>query len=218
MDARDLADLADLPFAAALTAHQGGMASGAEYDGVHFDQISFDGPRASGSRFIECAFTGVSFQGGGLQRARFSDVWMRDGRLVTTSLAQTQWLDVVIDRSLAAGVEAFGAEMRRVTFRGCKLDSVNFREAVFTEVTFDNCELRDVDFMGASLIRTAFPDSRLTRTDLSRVRMEKTDLRGAELGIIIGPDSLRGATISTGQLILLAPLLAETMGIVVSDD
>ena len=215
MDARDLADL---PFAAALISHQGGMAPSAEYDGVHFDQVSFDEPRAAGSRFIECAFTGVSFQGGGLQRSRFSDVWVRDGRLVTTSLAQTQWLDVVVDRSLAAGVEAFGAQLRRVTFRGCKLDSVNFRETEFTEVTFDNCDLRDVDFAGASLIRTAFPDSRLTRTDFSRVRMDKTDLRGAELGIIIGPDSLRGAIISTAQLIGLAPVLAQTMGITVSDD
>jgi hypothetical protein len=48
--------------------------------------------------------------------------------------------------------------------------------------------------------------------------MNGTDLRGAELGIIIGPDSLRGATVSTGQLVYLAPVLAETMGITVSDD
>ena len=44
------------------------------------------------------------------------------------------------------------------------------------------------------------------------------DLRGAELGVIIGPDSLRGAIISTAQLVYLAPLLAEIMGIKVSDD
>ena len=48
--------------------------------------------------------------------------------------------------------------------------------------------------------------------------MNGTDLRDAELGIIIGPDSLRGATVSTGQFVYLAPVLAETMGITVSDE
>ncbi len=120
--------------------------------------------------------------------------------------------------SVAAGVEAFGAKLRRVTFRGCKLDSVNFRDAALTEVTFDNCDLRDVDFAGATLTRAAFPGSRLTRTDFSQARMDKTDLRGAELGVIIGQDSLRGAIIAAAQLVYLAPVLAETMGITVSDD
>jgi uncharacterized protein YjbI with pentapeptide repeats len=214
----DWRELADLPFASVLTPHRGGLAPDSVYDCVHFDQVSFDEPQAASSRFIECAFTGAAVAGGRLQRARFSDVWLRDVRLVATGLAQTQWMDVVVTGSIAAGVEAFAAQLRRVTFRSCKLDSVNFRDAVLTEVTFDDCDLRDVDFAGATLRRTAFPGSRLTRTDFSRARMDKTDLRGAELGIIIGPDSLRGAIVSTGQLGYLAPVLAETLGITVSDD
>ncbi len=214
----DWQDLADLPFAARLTPHAGGLAPRAEYDGLHFDRLSFDEPQAASSRFIECALTKVSFQGGRLPRARFSDVLVRDVRLIATGLAETQWTDVAIVGSVAAGIEAFGAELRRVTLRGCKLDSVNFRGAEFTEVTFDDCELSDVDFAGATLTRAAFPNCRLTRTDFSRVTMDATDLRGAELGIIIDPNSLRGAIISTAQLVFVAPVLAETMGITVSDD
>lgn len=48
--------------------------------------------------------------------------------------------------------------------------------------------------------------------------MEATDLREAELGVIIDTGSLRGATISSAQLALAAPVLAEALGIVVSDD
>ena len=214
----DWHDLADLPFAAALEPHRGGLSAHADYDGVHFDRLSFDEPQAASSRFIECALTGVTFQGGRLQRARFSDVWLRDVRLVSTSLAETQWTDVTFYRSAAAGVEVFGAELRRVTFRGCKLDSVNFRGAELTEVRFDDCDLLDVDFAGATLARSAFGGSRLTRADFTGTSMDSTDLRGAELGLIIGPDSLRGAIVSTGQLVYLAPVLAETMGITVSDD
>jgi uncharacterized protein YjbI with pentapeptide repeats len=112
----------------------------------------------------------------------------------------------------------FGAELRRVTFRGCKLDSVNFRGASLTEVTFDDCELRDVDFAGATLTRSAFGGSRLARADLTGTTMDQTDLRGAELGLIIDKNSLSGAIVSTGQLVSIAPVLAETMGITVRDD
>jgi len=214
----DWQDVDDLPFAATLEPHAGGLAPGAEYDGVHFDQLSLDEPQGASSQFIECAITGVAFQGGRLPKARFRDVLLRDVRLIATGLAESRWTDVVVAESVAAGAEVFGAELLRVTFRGCKLDSVNFRGSLLTEVTFAGCELRDVDFAGATLVRASFPESRLARADFTNVHLEATDLRGAELGLIIGPDSLRGAIVSTGQLVYLAPVLAETMGITVSDD
>jgi hypothetical protein len=43
------------------------------------------------------------------------------------------------------------------------------------------------------------------------------DLRGAELGISGGYESLRGAVIDSVQLVGLAPLLARHLGIVVLD-
>jgi uncharacterized protein YjbI with pentapeptide repeats len=214
----DWRDVADLPFAGVLTPHAGGLTSGTAYDCVRFDQLSFDEPQAASSQFIECALTGVTFQGGRLAKAQLRDVLMRDVRLIATGLGESHWTDVTVAESIAAGAEVFGAELRRVTFRGCKLDSVNFRGSTLNEVTFAGCELRDVDFAGATLTRAAFPGSRLARTDFTNVTMDKTDLRGAELGVIIGPDSLRGSCVSTGQLVYLAPVLAETMGITVSDD
>jgi len=48
-------------------------------------------------------------------------------------------------------VEAFGSQWHRVTLQGCKLDSVNFRDAQLTVVVFGNCTLRDVDFTGGTL-------------------------------------------------------------------
>jgi uncharacterized protein YjbI with pentapeptide repeats len=214
----DWHDLADLPFSGALEPHQGGLSVHGNYDGVHFDRLSLDEPQAASSRFIECALTGVTVQGGRLQRARFSDVFLQDVRLVSTALGETQWTDVTFDRSAGAGVEMFGAELRRVTFRGCKLDSVNFRGAELTEVTFDDCDLRDVDFAGATLTRSAFGGSRLARADLTGTSLDQADLRGAELGLIIDKNSLSGAIVSTGQLVSIAPVLAETMGITIRDD
>ncbi len=208
-------ELADLPYAAALT--PGRFGDHAEYDTVHFDRASVEEPDAPGARFLECAFTGVSVQGGRFGRSRFIDVWLKDVRLTLCDLAETQWTDATIIGGAVAGVQAFGARLDRVVFTGCKLDSVNFRGAELTGVTFSDCLLRDVDFGGATLARTAFTASRLTGVDFRRARLDRVDLRGSELGLIVGPDPLRGAIISTGQLAALAPVLAESLGIVVDD-
>jgi uncharacterized protein YjbI with pentapeptide repeats len=210
-------ELADLPFAAALAPHPGSLSPGETYDGAHFDHLSVDHADAAGSRFLECAFTHVSFQGGQLRRATFTDVWLRDVRLVATGLAETTWGDAVFSESAIAGAEAFGAQLRRVIMRGCKLDSVNFRGAVLADVTFDNCLLREVDFTDAALTRTAFPRSRLTGTEFTRVTMDAVDLRGAELGITVDPGSLRGAIVTPAQLADMAALLADSLGIKVQD-
>ena len=130
-------DLADLPFADALRVHQGDLAPVEAYEGAHFDGLDLAEPDAHGSRFLECAFTRVSIQGGQLRRAQFTDVWLRDVHLISTTLAESGWVGVEVTGSVAAGVEAFAARLRRVSLRGCKLDSVNFRDAVLAEVTFD---------------------------------------------------------------------------------
>jgi uncharacterized protein YjbI with pentapeptide repeats len=211
-------ELADLPYAAALTAHEGGLEPGYDYDTVHFDKDGFEDADASGARFLECAFTGVSFAGGRLRRSRFIEAWLKDPRITLTDLAETQWVDTTFAGGVVAGVQAFGARLNRVVFTGCKLDSVNFREAQLTEVTFTDCLVRDVDFSGAKLTRTVFAGCKLSGADFSRASLDRVDLRGSELGLIVGPEPLRGAIISSGQLGVIAPMLADALGIVVDDD
>jgi uncharacterized protein YjbI with pentapeptide repeats len=212
-----LPDLADLPYAAVLTPSDSGL-DGSDFDTVLFEQAEFDEPHGPSTRFLECAFRRVSISGGTLQRSTWRDVWARDLRLTGTTLVESSWHEVTMLSSALAGIQAYGARLRRVVFSGCKLDSVNFRASELTEVTFDNCVLSDVDFAGATLTRCAFPGSRLVRADLSRVTMDKTDFRTAELGLIIDADSLRGAIISSGQLAVAAPVLAETLGIQINDE
>ena len=210
-------ELADLPFAAALRAHRGVLHPRGDYDCEHFDQAVFDGASAPDSRFLECALTGVSFTGGGLRQARFASAWLRDVRFTGTSLAGTEWADTELIGSALAGTEVFGARLHRVTLHGCKLDSVNFRHAELTEVAFDNCLLRDVDFTGATLSRTSFTGSRLATTTFVQTTLDQVDLRGAELGITTDAISLRGAIVTPAQLTAMAPVLADSLGIVVAD-
>lgn len=213
-----LPDLADLPYAAVLTGHAGELDADGDYDTVLFEQADYDEPHAPDVRFLECAFRQVAVTGGKLTRAKLHTVWARDLRFTGTSLAESGWRDVTVLASSLAGTQIYGAVLRDVVFSGCKLDSVNFRFAKMTGVTFHNCVLRDVDFAGAELTRCAFPGSQLTRVDFTKLTMDRTDLRGAELGLIIDTTSLRGAILSSGQLALAAPVLAEALGIVIDDD
>jgi uncharacterized protein YjbI with pentapeptide repeats len=209
--------LADLPYAAALSRHPGPLAADGDYEGAHFDGLDLARSQAPSSRFLECAFTQVAMTDGQLRRARFSDVWLSGVRLTATDLAESGWASATFINSVLAGVTAHGARLRQVAFRGCKLTGVNLRGATLTEVSFENCLLGDVDFGGATLARCTFPGAQLREADLSHVTLDQVDLRGAELGLILTRDSLRGATISTDQLVAVAPLLAEQAGIVVAD-
>ncbi|HZG05018.1 MAG TPA: pentapeptide repeat-containing protein [Streptomyces sp.] len=211
-------ELADLPYAEYLQPFRGRLESEGTYDTVHFDGNGFEDADCGGARFMECAFSSVSFTGGHYRRTRFNDVWLHTVRWVGADLAETEWLDAEITSGAFAGVEAFSTRMRRVTFSHCKFDSVNLRAAALRDVRFADCLLRDVDFGGATLTGVAFPGSTLDGVRLDDVRMTEVDLRdAAALGITSGHDRLRGAVIGSPQLLDLAPVLAQVLGIEVRD-
>ncbi|WP_344442968.1 pentapeptide repeat-containing protein [Kitasatospora nipponensis] len=145
---------------------------------------------------------------------------MEQCRWVATDLAESEWQDVTVVAGLFAGISAFGSQLRRLTLRQCKLESVNLRAAVLRDVVFEDCQLRDVDFgSGAKLTGVSFPGSSLEEVRFGGSRLERTDLRGAtRLGLPDGHEGLRGAVISSPQLFELAPQFAHALGVVVQDD
>jgi uncharacterized protein YjbI with pentapeptide repeats len=218
----------DLQFASELRALPDDDGSDLEIDGdydrVLFSGYSFADAEAGGARFTECAFTGgTGFDGGRLRRARLSDVWFGETRLVAVDMAESSLTDVWFSGCVFAGVQAFSCVGRRVLFRGCKLDSVNFRDCKLTDVSFEDCVLRDVDFGSAKLVKARFAGSQFVNVDFTKAACSSVDLRNARLGsadapgIKAGYDSLGGTRIDSGQLMTLAPLLASHLGIRVAD-
>lgn len=210
--------LADLPYAEYLEPHDGALAPGQEYTEIHVADTELEDCQAAGAHVTESAFTGVTFTGGTFQRGRLLDVWLRKTRWVGTSLAETGLLDMTFLDSFLAGVAAYGATLRRVTFQECKVDTLNLRSAKLRDVVFDRCDLAELDVGGATLTNVTFPGSTLRRARFTGATLTKVDFRGAaELEVTEGADSLRGAIIDSGQLAELAPALAHTLGIVVKD-
>ena len=108
-------ELSDLPFAGDLVPHDGDLTIDGHYDGCHFTAgTAFISARADNGHFMECAFTEVTLEDVNARRSRFSDVWLRDVRLLSVELAATSWLDATFIGCAAAGVQAFDANLRRV--------------------------------------------------------------------------------------------------------
>jgi uncharacterized protein YjbI with pentapeptide repeats len=220
----------DLPFAAALEPFpdtddlDGVLEAEGDYDRVLFSGSHFTDAGADRARFMECAFTGgSSFDGGRVRRARLSEVWFGETRLVAVDLAESSLTDAWFNGCVLAGVQAYSCVGRRVLLRGCQLDSVNFRDSQLTDVTFEDCVLRDVDFGSARLLRVRFPGSQFSGVDFTKATCRDVDLRSVRLGtdetpgIKAGFDSLGGTTIDMPQLMTLAPLLAHHLGITIGD-
>ena len=123
--------LDELPFAAAMSDFEsdGRWRSTGTTTGCDSTASPSTRPAASGARFTESAFIGGSFDEGRLRKARFTDVWFEQTRLVAVDVAGALYTDAWFNGCVFAGVQAFTCVLRRVVFRGCKLDSVNFREA-----------------------------------------------------------------------------------------
>ena len=208
-----------LPFGHALDPHQGPLLRDRDYDLCHFDALVQTDADAGSSRFTECAFENVVFEGVRLRRTKFTDVWWRGGRVLSGDLAESEWLDAGVLSCAFAGVEAFGAQLRRVVFQRCKLDAVNLRGAELHEVVFEDCILRDVDFSGASLRDVSFPGSAVRDGKFAKAKLTRADFRDATvLECVDGFENLKGAIIDSSQAIELAMEFAQALRITVKDN
>ncbi|MFQ6395398.1 pentapeptide repeat-containing protein [Nocardia sp. KC 131] len=211
-------ELAELSYASYLKPLEGGLEQEGDYDCVQVSGADIDDVEAGHARFSETVFTSMSITRGSMRYSRFSDVWMRHVRWVGTELADTSWQDAELVEGAMSGVDAGGSNLRRVRFEGCKFDSVNFRRAKFRDVSFVDCVLRHTDFGDAELTNVTFPGTVVQGLLLNSARLKKFDLRDAvSISIADGLDALRGATISSRQLLDLAPDFARAIGINVVD-
>ncbi|WLW54083.1 pentapeptide repeat-containing protein [Streptomyces sp. YU58] len=192
----------------------GGLEPDGDYDGLDFRELDLAGQDGGGARFMDCALTGCALDETRLSRARFLDSVLTGPRGVGTNLADATFRDVELLDARLGGTQLHGAVLERVVVRGGKIDYLNLRTARLRDVVFESCVLVEPDFGGARLERVEFVDCTLKAADLTAATLTDVDLRGVtSLDIARGVDRLRGAVISTGQLLDLAPVLAGELGI-----
>lgn len=172
------------------------LAGGADLDGVRFADLTLDELDLRGARLREVLLEQVSAP--------------------VVRAARSDWRDVRVTGRLGS-VEAYEAPWRSVHLVGCKIDYLNLRGADVADVSFTDCVVDELDLLDATARRVAFSGTRVGRLDVQRSRLHDVDLRGATLSAVDGVIELRGTTVSEAQLLLLAPLLAEGLGLSVED-
>lgn len=187
-----------------------------DYDG---EVLSGDlsGQSAPQARFLECTFQRCDLSDAKLPRARFGDTGLYAVHGAGIDLAESTWLDCVVQGARLGAVQLYGAELRRVRFEACKIEFLNLRGATLVDCQFVDCQLVEPDLSESTLTRVSFDGTRLVTPELGRATLRDVDLSAAELHGPRGLTGLKGATISRLQLLDLAPALADELGIRVGD-
>jgi uncharacterized protein YjbI with pentapeptide repeats len=188
-----------------------------DYDAVAFDDLDLSEQTANNASFLDCGFTRCRADDAQLRRARFVESRFEDLVAVSLDLTEAVLRDSVVTGGRIGALVAAGAQLARVRVRGGKYDFVNLRGAAAQQVVFEDCVITELDATNAALTDVAFPGSRVDDLNLGGAELDRVDLSGAQLQTLRGLDGLRGAIVSSAQLLDLAPLLAEHLGLTLRD-
>ena len=188
----------------------------ADLESVRYSDLILPELVLAGAKLDGVHFAGLVADETDLKGARLSEVHLEQANLPVVRAARSQWRDVQVTGRLGS-VEAYETQWRSVHFVGCKLSFVNLRGAELLDVAFTDCIIDELDLGGAAATRVRLSQTRVAHLNVRQAKLRDVDLRGATLEVIEGLTDLRGATISSLQLTLLAPLLADELGLNVED-
>lgn len=174
---------------------------------------SFTSPELDKKTFDESSFVSSRLSGVAASKIDITDCEFKAADFTASKFPDSSWLRVSVDTSRCTGLQILNSTLRHVTFKDSKLDLVNFRTSKLENVTFENCSLSDVDFNDASLKNITFKQCILNDVTFNNAKMFRVDISQSTIEHIKGIDSLKGATISEEQMLLLAPALVRSAGL-----
>ncbi|KQW48628.1 hypothetical protein ASC77_07765 [Nocardioides sp. Root1257] len=184
----------------------------ADLEGARYDDVVVSQLDLSGARLDHVQVVGLSADEADLRGGRLIEVELDRVDLTVVRAARSDWRDVRVTGRIGS-FEAYEAQWRSVHFVGCKLSFVNLRGAGLLDVAFTDCIIEELDLLSAVVRRVGLTDTRVGHLSVRDSELQDLDLRGATLASIDGVLHLRGATISPGQLDVLAPVMAESLGL-----
>lgn len=207
---------AQLPAPHLQAGDPGELTRNADLEGVGFEQVAVPHLDLTRSLVTSARFTRLSADEADLAGARWSEVELDQVNLPVVRAARSQWQDVTVRGRLGA-LEAYEAQWRSVHLAGCKVDYINLRSADLLDLVIEDCVIEELDLVEVTARRVELVDVRVGHLDLQHAQLRDVDLRGLTLASIQGIAGLRGATVTSAQLQLLAPLLAAEVGLSVED-
>ena len=166
---------------------------------------------------LSCRFSEVFANDTDLAAARLVDCRLE--RLSATYLhsPRSTWRTVELADSRIGAWEIYDADVESVLIEDCRLGFANLVGTALRDVLIRGTRIDELDLSGIDAQRIRFEDCRVGVLRLRGGSLSDVDLRGLEMTVVSGIGSLAGATISSGQLTELAPLLAQHLGLRIKD-
>jgi len=200
-----------LPTLAPLAAAD--LAAHGDYDAVLVADANLAGLHLDGVSFLASHLDRCGLDEASLRRGRLAECLLTEIHAVSLDLADAAWRETLVVDPRIGALSAPGCSWDNIRIRGGKLDFVNLSGAKLTDVVLERCVIGELDLGQAQVQRLRFDGVKLGVLDCAGARLVDVDFTGAEIGVVRGVDGLRGATISTTQLLDLAPLLAVHLGV-----
>ena len=113
--------------------------------------------------------------------------------------------------------ELTDADVESLLIEDCRLGFTNLAGTTVRDLLIRATRIDELDLSGVEAQRVRFEDCRVGTLRLSGGSLSDVDLRGLEMSVVDGVDSLGGTTISWEQLTELAPLMAARLGLRVEE-
>lgn len=163
--------------------------------------------------FAECELLGCQLSDADLTGAHLIETRASDLDAAVFTAPRSEFRSVEIVRSRLGSFEVYESQWRSVLVADTKLGYLNARAGTWSDVVFRDCVITELDLSSTTATRMSFPGCRIENLQLRDSHLAEVDLRAAELHVIDGLGGLSGCTVTPDQLQLLAPLLAEHLGI-----
>ena len=193
------------------------LAAGEMAEDLRLAEADLSGAGLSAISLLSCRFSEVFADDTDLTAARLVDCRLE--RLSSTYLhsPRSTWRAVELTGSRIGAWEIYDADLESVLIEDCRLGFANLAGTTLRDVLIRSTRLDELDLSGIEAERVRFEDCRVGTLRLHGGSLSDVDLRELEMTVVSGVGSLAGATISSGQLSELAPLLAQHLGLRVED-
>ena len=193
------------------------LAAGEMAEDLDLVEADLSGGDLSALTLLSCRFSEVFANDTDLAAARLVDCRLE--RLSATYLhsPRSTWRTVELLDSRIGAWELYDADVESVLIEECRLGFTNLAGTAVRDLLIRGTRIDELDLSGIEAQRVRFEDCRVGTLRLHGGSLSDVDLRGLEMTVISGVGSLTGATVSSGQLTELAPLLAQHLGLRVED-
>lgn len=193
------------------------LTAGEMVEDLELVEADLSGGDLSALTLLSCRFSEVFANDTDLAAARLVDCRLE--RLSATYLhsPRSTWRTVELVDSRIGAWELYDADVESLLMENCRLGFTNLAGTTVRDLLIRATRIDELDLSGIDAQRVRFEDCRVGTLRLHGGSLSDVDLRGLEMRTVSGVGSLAGATVSSGQLSELAPLLAQHLGLQVTD-